>query len=146
MLTYFLIAMMLAGLLVASLGKYLFYKRLLKLQLDHWSRACCKSIKHYCVIGFILFWRASVPEEDPKNMWVIKLYLYKHHHVMIQSSACRLDHLCSVCFTRIAPGTAQQIQNHALYQQSILTKMVKLLVFSLMTHLIYQIWWRSWRS
>lgn len=77
--------------------------------------------------GLILFWRASVPEEDPKNP------AYVSYQALPVKAPPRNDSVIYILLAGLityvvfaspvlqyTTGTAQQIQNHALYQQSIL--------------------------
>lgn len=134
MLTYFLIAMMLAGLPPFSgfLGKVFILQATVEASYQGWIIGVVLVVSLLSIIaltrvGFILFWRASPPEEDPIHPAYI---LYRalperappHNDQVIYLLLAGL--IAYVIFA--APiqhytlSTAQQIQDHALYQHSIL--------------------------
>ena len=95
MLTYFLIAMMLAGLPPFSgfFGKVFILQATVETAYQGWVIGIVLLVSLLSIIaltrvGFILFWRASPPEEDPINpAYIIYRALpEKHPHVTIQSS------------------------------------------------------------
>lgn len=95
MLTYFLIAMMLAGLPPFSgfFGKVFILQATVETAYQGWVIGIVLLVSLLSIIaltrvGFILFWRASPPEEDPINpAYIIYRALpEKHRHVTIPSS------------------------------------------------------------
>lgn len=134
MLTYFLIAMMMAGLPPFSgfLGKVFILQATVEASYQGWIIGVVLVVSLLSIIaltrvGFILFWRASAPEEDPIHPAYI---LYR---ALPERAPPRNDQgiylllaglIAYVVFA--APiqhytlSTAQQIQDHALYQHSIL--------------------------
>lgn len=134
MLTYFLIAMMLAGLPPFSgfLGKVFILQATVEASYQGWIIGVVLVVSLLSIIaltrvGFILFWRASPPEEDPIHPAYI---LYR---ALPERAPPRNDQVIYLLLAGLiayvvfaAPiqhytlSTAQQIQNHALYQHSIL--------------------------
>ncbi|MFW1921251.1 monovalent cation/H+ antiporter subunit D [Acinetobacter geminorum] len=134
MLTYFLIAMMMAGLPPFSsfLGKVFILQATVEASYQGWIIGVVLVVSLLSIIaltrvGFILFWRASSPEEDPlqpayilyralperappRNDQVI--YLFLAGLIAYVVFAAPIQHYTL--------STAQQIQDHALYQHSIL--------------------------
>lgn len=134
MLTYFLIAMMLAGLPPFSgfLGKVFILQATVEASYQGWIIGVVLVVSLLSIIaltrvGFILFWRATPPEEDPiqpayvlyralperappRNDQVI--YLFLAGLIAYVVFAAPIQHYTL--------STAQQIQDHALYQHSIL--------------------------
>lgn len=134
MLTYFLIAMMMAGLPPFSgfLGKVFILQATVEASYQGWIIGVVLVVSLLSIIaltrvGFILFWRATPPEEDPiqpayvlyralperappRNDQVI--YLFLAGLIAYVVFAAPIQHYTL--------STAQQIQNHALYQHSIL--------------------------
>ncbi|WP_060465189.1 monovalent cation/H+ antiporter subunit D [Acinetobacter sp. LMB-5] len=134
MLTYFLIAMMLAGLPPFSgfLGKVFILQATVEASYQGWIIGVVLVVSLLSIIaltrvGFILFWRASPPEEDPIHPAYI---LYR---ALPERAPPRNDQVIYLLLAGLiayvvfaAPiqhytlSTAQQIQDHALYQHSIL--------------------------
>ncbi|WP_335954117.1 monovalent cation/H+ antiporter subunit D [Acinetobacter pittii] len=133
MLTYFLIAMM-AGLPPFSgfLGKVFILQATVEASYQGWIIGVVLVVSLLSIIaltrvGFILFWRASPPEEDPIHPAYI---LYR---ALPERAPPRNDQVIYLLLVGLiayvvfaAPiqhytlSTAQQIQDHALYQHSIL--------------------------
>ncbi|MFC1399321.1 monovalent cation/H+ antiporter subunit D [Acinetobacter lactucae] len=134
MLTYFLIAMMLAGLPPFSgfLGKVFILQATVEASYQGWIIGVVLVVSLLSIIaltrvGFILFWRASPPEEDPIHPAYI---LYR---AWPERAPPRNDQVIYILLAGLiayvvfaAPiqhytlNTAEQIQDHALYQHSIL--------------------------
>ncbi|EXS26155.1 NADH-Ubiquinone/plastoquinone (complex I), various chains family protein [Acinetobacter sp. 742879] len=134
MLTYFLIAMMLAGLPPFSgfLGKVFILQATVEASYQGWIIGVVLVVSLLSIIaltrvGFILFWRATPPEEDPIQPAYI---LYR---ALPERAPPRNDQVIYLLLAGLiayvvfaAPiqhytlSTAQQIQDHALYQHSIL--------------------------
>ncbi len=134
MLTYFLIAMMLAGLPPFSgfLGKVFILQATVEASYQGWIIGVVLVVSLLSIIaltrvGFILFWRASPPEEDPIHPAYI---LYR---ALPERAPPRNDQVIYLLLAGLiayvvfaAPiqhytlSTAEQIQDHALYQHSIL--------------------------
>ncbi|WP_336016516.1 monovalent cation/H+ antiporter subunit D [Acinetobacter pittii] len=134
MLTYFLIAMMMAGLPPFSgfLGKVSILQATVEASYQGWIIGVVLVVSLLSIIaltrvGFILFWRASPPEEDPIHPAYI---LYR---ALPERAPPRNDQVIYLLLAGLiayvvfaAPiqhytlSTAQQIQDHALYQHSIL--------------------------
>ncbi|MDR9710575.1 monovalent cation/H+ antiporter subunit D [Acinetobacter pittii] len=134
MLTYFLIAMMMAGLPPFSgfLGKVFILQATVEASYQGWIIGVVLVVSLLSIIaltrvGFILFWRASPPEEDPIHPAYI---LYR---ALPERAPPRNDQVIYLLLVGLiayvvfaAPiqhytlSTAQQIQDHALYQNSIL--------------------------
>lgn len=134
MLTYFLIAMMMAGLPPFSgfLGKVFILQATVEASYQGWIIGVVLVVSLLSIIaltrvGFILFWRASAPEEDPIHPAYI---LYR---ALPERAPPRNDQVIYLLLAGLiayvvfaAPiqhytlGTAQQIQDHALYQHSVL--------------------------
>ncbi|QXA06871.1 MULTISPECIES: monovalent cation/H+ antiporter subunit D [Acinetobacter calcoaceticus/baumannii complex] len=134
MLTYFLIAMMLAGLPPFSgfLGKVFILQATVEASYQGWIIGVVLVVSLLSIIaltrvGFILFWRASPPEEDPIHPAYI---LYR---ALPERAPPRNDQVIYILLAGLiayvvfaAPiqhytlNTAEQIQDHALYQHSIL--------------------------
>lgn len=134
MLTYFLIAMMIAGLPPFSgfLGKVFILQATVEASYQGWIIGVVLVVSLLSIIaltrvGFILFWRASPPEEDPIHPAYI---LYR---ALPERAPPRNDQVIYLLLVGLiayvvfaAPiqhytlSTAQQIQDHALYQHSIL--------------------------
>jgi len=134
MLTYFLIAMMLAGLPPFSgfLGKVFILQATVETSYQAWIIGVILVVSLLSIIaltrvGFILFWRATPPEQDPIHPAYI---LYR---ALPERAPPRNDKVIYVLLAGLmayvvfaAPiqhytlSTAQQIQDHALYQRTIL--------------------------
>ncbi|OOT53794.1 monovalent cation/H+ antiporter subunit D [Acinetobacter pittii] len=134
MLTYFLIAMMMAGLPPFSgfLGKVFILQATVEASYQGWIIGVVLVVSLLSIIaltrvGFILFWRASPPEQDPLHPAYI---LYR---ALPERAPPRNDQVIYLLLAGLiayvvfaAPiqhytlSTAQQIQDHALYQHSIL--------------------------
>ncbi len=134
MLTYFLIAMMMAGLPPFSgfLGKVFILQATVEASYQGWIIGVVLVVSLLSIIaltrvGFILFWRASAPEQDPIHPAYI---LYR---ALPEHAPPRYDQVIYLLLAGLiayvvfaAPiqhytlSTAQQIQDHALYQHSIL--------------------------
>lgn len=132
--TYFTIALMMAGLPPFSgfLGKVFILQATAETPYQGWIIAVILivsllSIIAFTRVGFILFWRASPPEENPKES------AYIAYQSLPDTAPHRNDKAIYVLLIALmsyvvfaAPiqsyttSTAQQIQNHALYQQAIL--------------------------
>lgn len=132
--TYFTIALMMAGLPPFSgfLGKVFILQATAETPYQGWIIAVILivsllSIIAFTRVGFILFWRASPPEENPKEA------AYAAYQALPAVAPNRNDKAIYVLLIALmsyvvfaAPiqsyttSTAQQIQNHALYQQAIL--------------------------
>lgn len=132
--TYFTIALMMAGLPPFSgfLGKVFILQATAETPHQGWIIAVILivsllSIIAFTRVGFILFWRASPPEENPKES------AYIAYQSLPDTAPHRNDKaiyilliglMSYVVFAapiqRYTTSTAQQIQNHALYQQAIL--------------------------
>lgn len=132
--TYFTIALMMAGLPPFSgfLGKVFILQATAETPYQGWIIAVILivsllSIIAFTRVGFILFWRASPPEENPKEP------AYTAYQALPDTVPNRNDKAIYVLLIALmsyvvfaAPiqsyttSTAQQIQNHALYQQAIL--------------------------
>ncbi|WAU73250.1 monovalent cation/H+ antiporter subunit D [Acinetobacter sp. TR11] len=132
--TYFTIALMMAGLPPFSgfLGKVFILQATAEAPYQGWIIAVILivsllSIIAFTRVGFILFWRASPPEENPKES------AYIAYQSLPDTAPNRNDKAIYVLLTALisyvvfaAPiqsyttSTAQQIQNHALYQKAIL--------------------------
>lgn len=132
--TYFTIALMMAGLPPFSgfLGKVFILQATAETPYQGWIIAVILivsllSIIAFTRVGFILFWRASPPEENPKES------AYIAYQSLPDTAPNRNDKAIYILLTALisyvvfaAPiqsyttSTAQQIQNHALYQQAIL--------------------------
>lgn len=134
MLTYFLIAMMLAGLPPFSgfLGKVFILQATVEASYQGWIIGIVLVVSLLSIIaltrvGFILFWRATPPEEDPIQP------AYILYSALPERAPPRNDQVIYLLLAGLiayvvfaAPiqhytlSTAQQIQDHALYQHSIL--------------------------
>jgi len=134
MLTYFLIAMMMAGLPPFSgfLGKVFILQATVEASYQGWIIGVVLVVSLLSIIaltrvGFILFWRASAPEEDPIHPAYI---LYR---ALPERAPPRNDQVIYLLLAGLIAyvvfaspiqhytlSTAQQIQDHALYQHSIL--------------------------
>jgi multicomponent K+:H+ antiporter subunit D len=132
--TYFTIALMMAGLPPFSgfLGKVFILQATAETPYQGWIIAVILivsllSIIAFTRVGFILFWRASPPEENPKES------AYIAYQSLPDTAPHRNDKAIYVLLIalmsyvvfaapiqRYTTSTAQQIQNHALYQQAIL--------------------------
>ena len=133
-LTYFLIGMMMAGLPPFSgfLGKVFILQATAETAYQGWIIAIILivsllSILAFTRVGFILFWRASPPEMNPNEA------AYTAYQALPESAPNRNDKAIYIILAGLmgyvvfaAPiynytvSTAQQIQNHALYNQAIL--------------------------
>lgn len=133
-LTYFLIAMMMAGLPPFSgfLGKVFILQATAETAYQGWIIAIILivsllSILAFTRVGFILFWRASPPEMNPNEA------AYTAYQALPESAPNRNDKAIYMILAGLigyvvfaAPiynytvSTAQQIQNHSLYNQAIL--------------------------
>lgn len=134
MLTYFLIAMMLAGLPPFSgfLGKVFILQATVEASYQGWIIGIVLVVSLLSIIaltrvGFILFWRATPPEEDPIQP------AYVLYRALPERAPPRNDQVIYLLLAGLiayvvfaAPiqhytlSTAQQIQDHAFYQHSIL--------------------------
>ncbi|MFW1762967.1 monovalent cation/H+ antiporter subunit D [Acinetobacter calcoaceticus] len=134
MLTYFLIAMMLAGLPPFSgfLGKVFILQATVETSYQAWIIGVVLVVSLLSIIaltrvGFILFWRATPPEQDPIHP------AYILYQALPERAPPRNDKVIYVLLAGLmayvvfaAPiqhytlSTAQQIQDHALYQHTIL--------------------------
>ena len=132
--TYFTIALMMAGLPPFSgfLGKVFILQATAETPYQGWIIAVILivsllSIIAFTRVGFILFWRASPPEENAKEP------AYTAYQALPDTAPHRNDKAIYVLLIalmsyvvfaapiqRYTTSTAQQIQNHALYQQAIL--------------------------
>lgn len=132
--TYFTIALMMAGLPPFSgfLGKVFILQATAETPYQGWIIAVILivsllSIIAFTRVGFILFWRASPLEENPKES------AYIAYQSLPDTAPHRNDKAIYVLLIalmsyvvfaapiqRYTTSTAQQIQNHALYQQAIL--------------------------
>jgi len=132
--TYFTIALMMAGLPPFSgfLGKVFILQATAETPYQSWIIAIILivsllSIIAFTRVGFILFWRASPPEENSKEP------AYTAYQALPDTAPNRNDKSIYVLLIalvsyvvfaapiqRYTTSTAQQIQNHALYQQAIL--------------------------
>jgi multicomponent K+:H+ antiporter subunit D len=133
-LTYFIIALMMAGLPPFSgfFGKVFILQATAGTAYQAWIIAIILivsllSILAFTRVGFILFWRASPPEDDP-NQTAYRTYealpdrAPKRNDIAIYTILAGL--MAYVVFAapiqRYTFATVQQIQNHALYNQVIL--------------------------
>lgn len=132
--TYFTIALMLAGLPPFSgfLGKVFILQATAESAYQAWIIAVILIVSLLSIIaltrvGFILFWRASPPEENPNEQ------AYTEYQALPERAPKRNDQAIYILLAGLmayvvfaapiqtyAVSTAQQIQNHALYQQAIL--------------------------
>ncbi|UTO19218.1 monovalent cation/H+ antiporter subunit D [Acinetobacter sp. Z1] len=132
--TYFTIALMLAGLPPFSgfLGKVFILQATAESAYQAWIIAVILIVSLLSIIaltrvGFILFWRASPPEENPNEQ------AYTEYQALPEHAPKRNDQAIYILLAGLmsyvvfaapiqtyAVSTAQQIQNHALYQQAIL--------------------------
>ncbi|KXZ71761.1 monovalent cation/H+ antiporter subunit D [Acinetobacter venetianus] len=132
--TYFTIALMLAGLPPFSgfLGKVFILQATAETAYQGWIIAVILIVSLLSIIaltrvGFILFWRATPPEENPNQE------AYAVYQALPEVAPKRNDKAIYILLGTLmayvvfaAPIqnymvlTAQQIQNHALYQQAIL--------------------------
>lgn len=132
--TYFTIALMLAGLPPFSgfLGKVFILQATAESAYQAWVIAVILIVSLLSIIaltrvGFILFWRASPPEENPNEQ------AYTEYQALPEHAPKRNDQAIYILLSGLmayvvfaapiqtyAVSTAQQIQNHALYQQAIL--------------------------
>ncbi len=132
--TYFTIALMMAGLPPFSgfLGKVFILQATAEKPYQGWIIAVILivsllSIIAFTRVGFILFWRASPPEENPKESAYIAYQSLPdtapHRNdkaIYILLIALMSYVVFAAPIQRYTTSTAQQIQNHALYQQAIL--------------------------
>ena len=132
--TYFTIALMMAGLPPFSgfLGKVFILQATAETPYQGWIIAVILivsllSIIAFTRVGFILFWRASPPEENPKESAYIAYQSLPdtapHRNdkaIYILLIALMSYVVFAAPIQRYTTSTAQQIQNHALYQQAIL--------------------------
>lgn len=132
--TYFTIALMLAGLPPFSgfLGKVFILQATAESAYQAWVIAVILIVSLLSIIaltrvGFILFWRASPPEENPNEQ------AYTEYQALPEQAPKRNNQAIYILLAGLmayvvfaapiqtyAVSTAQQIQNHALYQQAIL--------------------------
>ncbi|ENU94917.1 hypothetical protein F970_02386 [Acinetobacter sp. CIP 102082] len=133
-LTYFLIAMMMAGLPPFSgfLGKVFILQATAETAYQGWIIAIILIVSLLSIlgltrVGFILFWRASPPEIDPNEAAYqtyqgLPAYAPNRNDTAIYIILAGL--MAYVVFASPIQTytvlTAQQIQNHALYNQAIL--------------------------
>ncbi|WP_333662990.1 monovalent cation/H+ antiporter subunit D [Acinetobacter sp.] len=133
-LTYFLIAMMMAGLPPFSgfLGKVFILQATAETAYQGWIIAIILIVSLLSIlaltrVGFILFWRASPPEIDPNEA------AYQTYQGLPAYAPNRNDTAIYIILAGLMGYvvfaspiqtytvlTAQQIQNHALYNQAIL--------------------------
>ncbi|MCL5767192.1 monovalent cation/H+ antiporter subunit D [Acinetobacter sp. ANC5681] len=132
--TYFTIALMMAGLPPFSgfLGKVFILQATAETPYQGWIIAVILivsllSIIAFTRVGFILFWRASPPEENPKESAYIAFQSLPdtapHRNdkaIYVLLIALMSYVVFAAPIQRYTTSTAQQIQNHALYQQAIL--------------------------
>jgi len=132
--TYFIIALMMAGLPPFSgfLGKVFILQATAETPYQGWIIAVILIVSLLSIIaltrvGFILFWRATPPEEDLKET------AYAEYQALPEVAPKRNDTAIYVLLGALMTyvifaspiqtytvATAQQIQNHALYNQTIL--------------------------
>ncbi|AZP30948.1 MULTISPECIES: monovalent cation/H+ antiporter subunit D [Acinetobacter] len=134
MLTYFLIAMMMAGLPPFSgfLGKVFILQATVEASYQGWIIGVVLVVSLLSIIaltrvGFILFWRASAPEQDPIHPAYILYRALPEHAPPRNDQVIYLLLAGLIAYVVFAApiqhytlSTAQQIQDHALYQHSIL--------------------------
>lgn len=134
MLTYFLIAMMMAGLPPFSgfLGKVFILQATVEASYQGWIIGVVLVVSLLSIIaltrvGFILFWRASAPEQDPIHPAYILYRALPEHAPPRNDQVIYLLLAGLIAYVIFAApiqhytlSTAQQIQDHALYQHSIL--------------------------
>lgn len=132
--TYFTIALMMAGLPPFSgfLGKVFILQATAETPYQGWIIAVILivsllSIIAFTRVGFILFWRASPPEENPKESAYIAYQSLPDTAPHRNDKAIYVLLIALISYVvfaapiqRYTTSTAQQIQNHALYQQAIL--------------------------
>lgn len=134
MLTYFLIAMMMAGLPPFSgfLGKVFILQATVEASYQGWIIGVVLVVSLLSIIaltrvGFILFWRASPPEEDPIHPAYILYRALPERAPPCNDQVIYLLLAGLIAYVVFAApiqhytlSTAEQIQDHALYQHSIL--------------------------
>lgn len=133
-LTYFVIAVMMAGLPPFSgfLGKVFILQASVATAYQAWIMTIILIVSLLSIlaltrVGFILFWRSSVPESNAN--WEA----YATYQTMPDHAPKRSNHAIYIILTGLvtyvlfaapihnyALATAQQMQNHALYNQAIL--------------------------
>ena len=132
--TYFTIALMMAGLPPFSgfLGKVFILQATAETPYQGWIIAVILivsllSIIAFTRVGFILFWRASPPEENAKEPAYIAYQALPNTAPHRNDKAIYILLIALMSYVvfaapiqRYTTSTAQQIQNHALYQQAIL--------------------------
>ncbi|ENX62130.1 MULTISPECIES: monovalent cation/H+ antiporter subunit D [Acinetobacter] len=132
--TYFTIALMMAGLPPFSgfLGKVFILQATAETPYQGWIIAVILIVSLLSIIamtrvGFILFWRATPPEEDQKEAAYAEYQALPElapkrndTAIYILLSALMLYVVCAAPIQNYTLATAQQIQNHALYNQTIL--------------------------
>ena len=154
MLTYFLIAMMLAGLPPFSgfFGKVFILQATVETAYQGWVIGIVLLVSLLSIIaltrvGFILFWRASPPEEDPINpAYIIYRALPEKApprndtviYILLAGLVAYIALLHLYCTTPQIPLSKFKIMPCISNLFLKLIKMAKLLVFSHMTQLIYQ--------
>jgi multicomponent K+:H+ antiporter subunit D len=132
--TFFLIALMMAGLPPFSgfLGKVLILQATANMAAQGWIIAIILivsllSIIAFTRVGFILFWRATTPEENPKEE------AYTAYQALPNQAPPRNDKtiylllaglityvVCAAPILQYVERTASQISNASLYQRAIL--------------------------
>lgn len=133
-ITFFLIALIMAGLPPFSgfLGKVLILQATANLAAQGWIIAIILivsflSIVAFTRVGFILFWRATTPEDNPKED------AYKAYQALPEQAPVRNDKsvylllagliayvVCAAPILNYVEKTALQISDTSIYQQSIL--------------------------
>ena len=132
--TYFTLALMMAGLPPFSgfLGKVFILQATAETPYQGWIIAVILIVSLLSIIamtrvGFILFWRATPPEEDQKEAAYAEYQALPElapkrndTAIYILLGALMLYVVCAAPIQNYTLATAQQIQNHALYNQTIL--------------------------
>ncbi|QBQ17313.1 monovalent cation/H+ antiporter subunit D [Acinetobacter haemolyticus] len=134
--TYFTIALMMAGLPPFSgfLGKVFILQATAESPYQAWIIAIVLivsllSIIAFTRVGFILFWRASAPEQNPKEpahaeyLALPEVAPNRNDKAIYLLLAGLMAYVvCASPIQQYAVATAQQIQDHALYNEAILKK------------------------
>lgn len=133
-LTFFIIALMMSGLPPFSgfLGKVLLLQATADFTYQAWVigivlLVSLLSIIAFTRVGFILFWRATTPENDPKEP-AFNAYTALPDQAPVRNDKAiyilLIGLIAYVVFAKpivsYVENTARQIQNHTLYEQSIL--------------------------
>lgn len=133
-LSYFVIALMMAGLPPFSgfLGKVFILQATAATPYQGWIIGIILLVSLLSIIaltrvGFILFWRASTPEDNPNTV------AYNVYQTLPEFAPKRNDQVIYIILVllvayvifaapiqRFTLATAEQIQNHALYTQTVL--------------------------